>query len=82
MGDEIAAASLAPAGGRTMSIATMLADYKADRATAKTIEKRDFHGWSYTYLDTSRGVRVAVTDPRGKFEGYYPLPRKRALQFA
>jgi hypothetical protein len=63
-----------------MSAATMLQDYRADRIVAKKIEKRDFHGWSYTYLDTSRGIRVAVTDPRGKFEGYYPLTGMRTLQ--
>jgi hypothetical protein len=62
-----------------MSIATMLEDFRSDTTSANEIETRHRHGWRYTYLNTSRGLRVAVTDPRGKFAGYYPLPRRRSL---
>jgi hypothetical protein len=58
-----------------MSTSTMLDEFRKDRATAHKIETYDVNGWGYTRLETCRGVHVAITNPRGKFTGYYPLPR-------
>jgi hypothetical protein len=77
-GEEAAPSSFYGVRRKSMSTATMLQDYRSDKSIANEIETRHLHGWRYTYLHTSRGVRVAVTDPRGKFAGYYPLPRKRS----
>lgn len=58
-----------------MSASSMLAEMRGDmKEPGVKIEKKIFNEWTYTFMETAKGVRVAISDPRGRFVSYEKLP--------
>lgn len=64
--------------GKKMSVSTMLDEFRRDLALQPKVDTRVFNDWKYTFIETCRGVRVAISDPRGRFVSYETLPGKKA----
>lgn len=60
-----------------MSVSTMLEEFRNDLAIQPKVETRVFNDWKYTFIEVASGVRVAISDPRGRFVSYEKLPGKR-----
>lgn len=58
-----------------MSTSIMLDEMRTDMKEPEAkIESRIFNEWTYTFVETCKGVRVAISDPRGHFVSYEKLP--------
>lgn len=59
-----------------MSLSTMLQEFRADLAAGVKPRTEIINLWTYSHMETTKGKKVALSNPRGVFSGYYQTNTK------